>query len=148
MKYRAFFALCLVGTLGTMIGLAADKGSKVSHGHLRIVPTGNLQIGMPGELLPEPIEIATVPGAAVRFFSPDLGVMEESGTREAVLVADERGRVRAHVRLGENLGRYTVVAEFADQDGPSVSFHFRAVAPEMMQARAARLGLVREGGAR
>ena len=148
MKYRALFALCLVGTLGTMIGLAADKGSKNSLGTLRIVPTGNLQIGVPGELLPEPIEIATMPGAAVRFFSPDLGLLEESGAREAVLIADEQGRVRAHVRLGENLGRYTVVAEFAGQDGPSVSFHFRAIAPQMMASRNARLGLAQEGGAR
>lgn len=147
MKYRALFALCLVGSLGTMIGLAADKGAKSSAGHLRLVPSGNLQVGIPGELLPEPIELTTQPGATVRFFSPDLGIIEGSG-REALVVADELGRARAHVRLGENLGRYTVVAELAGQDGPSVTFHFRAVAPAAMQARSAELGLVNAGGAR
>lgn len=147
MKYRAFFALCLVGSLGTMIGLAADRGEKSAAGHLRLVPSGNLQVGVPGELLPEPIEIATLPGATVRFFSPDLGLIEGSG-REALVVADELGRARARVRLGENLGRYTIVAEVAGQDGPSVTFHFRAVAPAAMEARRAALGLDEAGGSR
>ena len=35
MKYRALFALCLVGSLGTMIGLAADKGAKSTAGQDR-----------------------------------------------------------------------------------------------------------------
>ena len=146
MQYRALFALCLVGTLGTMIGLAADKGSKSSPGHLRLVPSGNLQVGVPGELLAEPIEIATMPGSTVRFFSPDLGLIE--GRREALVVADELGRARAHVRLGENLGRTTVVAELVGQDGPSVTFHFRAAAPAALEARRIELGLVDAGGAK
>jgi hypothetical protein len=149
MKYRALSALCLVGSLCAVIGLAADSGAKKSsQSHLRIAPTGNLQVGIPGELLAEPIAVFTLPGTAVRFFSPDLGLLEESGGREAILVADERGRAQAHVRLGSNLGRYTVVAELVGQDGPSVSFHFRAIAPAAMEARRAELGLATNGGAR
>lgn len=131
-----------------MIGLAADRGAKSSQGHLRATPSGNLQVGIPGELLAEPIAVTTLPGNAVRFFSPDLGRIEESGTREATVIADERGLAQVHVRLGANLGRYTVVAELVGQDGPSASFHFRAIAPAAMEARRTSLGLATTGGAR
>lgn len=140
MKHRTVvLAVCLVGTLTAMFGLAAEQGTKGARGQLRFLPAGNLQVGVPGELLSEPIAVQATPGAAVQFLSPDLGVIDESGQASAIVVADEQGIASVHLRLGANLGRYTVVATLAHEDGPQIVYDFRAIEPEAMQARAARI---------
>jgi hypothetical protein len=112
-------------------------------------PAGNLQVGVPGALLAEPIRVHTQPGAKVRFFSPDLGRIEETHAAEATVVADERGLASVHVRLGANLGQYTVIASPAEADGSEAVYTFRALRPEAMELRQAKLAAARqEGGAR
>jgi hypothetical protein len=138
--------------LTAVLSLPAGQGREDLAPDLRMLPGGNLQVGVPGELLPYPIGVATAPGIEVTFSSPDLGLIEESGAATATVVADQQGLARVHVRLGKNLGRYTVIAGLAQGDGPALPFTFRAIRPESMAVRSERLGLAREtsvkGGAR
>lgn len=149
----AALALCLAGSLSTVIVTAAEKeGSLGAPLQIQFLPAGNLQVGVSGQLLPEPIAVQTTPGAEVRFFSPDLGLIEESGMAEATVIADAEGRASVHVRLGANLGRYTVVASPARGDGSLAVYNFRAIPGDAMQARYAKLAQARtqaahDGGA-
>ncbi len=140
----AALAVCLAGSLSAVIVTADQRrASRSAPLALQFLPAGNLQVGVTGELLPEPIAVQTTPGAEVRFFSPDLGLIEESGAAEATVIADERGRASVHVRLGANLGRYTVIASPARGDGSQAVYTFRALAGEAMQARKAKLAAAR-----
>lgn len=145
-------AVCLAGSLSALIVSSSEKKERKPPLRVEFLPAGNLQVGAPGELLAEPIAVHTRPGAAVRFFSPDLGLIEESGGAEATVRADERGLARVHVRLGANLGTYTVIASPAEGDGSQALYTFRALGAEAVQARRARLagaGVQAEtGGAR
>jgi len=133
-------AVCLLGSLSAVI-VTADRKEGLSSPPLeiRFLPAGNLQVGIPGELLAEPISVQTKPGAEVRFFSPDLGIIEESGAAEATVFADATGRASVHVRLGANTGHYTVIASPARGDGAQAQFTFRAIGAEAMQARSAKI---------
>src|SRR5262245_20371546 len=142
-------ALLVAGSLSTVIVTAADKqqtsgASLVLH----FVPEGNLQVGAPGELLPEPVSVRTTPGAEVRFRSPDLGIIEESGSAMTTVRADENGLASVHVRLGRNLGNYTVVVTPAEGDGTIGVYTFRAITRESMQARDAKIAQGRTNAAR
>ena len=132
-------AACLAGALSAVVFSSGEKGAESAPLRIDFVPAGNLQVGVPHELLPEPIAVRTQPGAAVHFFSPDLGLIEESGAVEATVKADENGWARVHVRLGANLGRYTVIASPAVGDGSQALFTFRAIPVEAQQARKAKL---------
>ena len=155
MKLRTVaLGLCLTSALSAVIVTAGEKDARAPLA-LRFLPEGNLQVGTPGTLLSEPIAVATVPGAEVRFYSPDLGLIEESGAAEATVTADAAGRASVHVRLGQNLGRYTVIASPARGEGGEALYTFRAVEPAAFAAREARLAAgpetsdaVRTGGAR
>src|SRR5262245_56280723 len=99
----AALAVCLAGSLSAVIRARAEQARRTGEPlPIQFVPAGNLQVGVPGELLAEPISVQTSPGAEVRFFSPDLGIIEESGKAEATVIADEHGRASVHVRLGQN----------------------------------------------
>lgn len=140
-------AVCLAGALSAVIVTATDKESRGTPLRLQFQPSGNLQVGVPGELLAEPVGVQTVPGAEVRFFSPDLGILEESGAAEATVVADARGWAGVHVRLGANLGRYTVIASPARGVGEEAVYTFRAIEPAAMQARSTKIAARTTGGA-
>ena len=135
-------AVCLAGSLSAWIVSAGERAERKPPLRVEFLPAGNLQVGAPGELLSEPIGVRTQPGAAVRFYSPDLGLLEESGKAEATVEADEDGLARVHVRLGANLGTYTVIASPAEGDGTEALFTFRAIRAEAMQARQSRLAQV------
>jgi hypothetical protein len=153
MKLRTLLlAVCLGGSLSAVVVTAEKRPTSVPL-TLEFLPAGNLQVGVPGELLAEPIAVRTRPGAEVSFFSPDLGIIEESGGAEATVVADSEGRASVHVRLGANLGGYSVLASPARGDGSQALYHFRAVTPEAMQVRRAKLaasthGVEPKGGVR
>jgi hypothetical protein len=136
----AALAVCLAGSLSAVIVTADQKrGARSAPLALQFLSAGNLQVGVTGELLPEPIAVQTTPGAEVRFYSPDLGLIEESGAAEATVIADAAGLASVHVRLGANLGRYTVIASPARGDGSEAVYTFRALDGEAMQARKAKL---------
>src|SRR5262245_22878230 len=120
-------AVCLAGSLSALIFSTAEKGERRPPLRIDFLPAGNLQVGAPGELLGEPIAVRTQPGAAVRFFSPDLGVIEESGRAEATVEANAQGLAQVRVRLGANLGTYTVIASPAKGDGTEARYTFRAL---------------------
>jgi hypothetical protein len=148
--HTALLSVCLAVLSSAVIVSAAQRKAAAAPLRMDFVPTGNLQLGTPGDLLPEPIGVRTKPGALVRFFSPDFGVIEESGAAEATVRADERGVAGVHVRLGENLGQYTVIASPAEGDGTDVLYTFRAIGAEAFQAREAKLAQARAsvGGGR
>ena len=132
----ALLSLCLAAIPSAVIVSAAQRKAPAAPLRMEFLPTGNLQLGAPGDLLPEPIGVRTKPGALVRFFSPDFGVIEESGGAEAMVRADEQGLARVHVRMGENLGQYTVIASPAEGDGTDVLYTFRAIGAEALRAQA------------
>lgn len=138
-------AVCLAGALSAVIVSATDKESRTPL-RLQFQSAGNLQVGVPGELLGEPVGVQTVPGAEVRFFSPDLGVIEESGAAEATITADVHGWAGVHVRLGANLGRYTVIASPARGVGQEAVYTFRALEPAAAAVRKAKIAR-KSGGA-
>jgi hypothetical protein len=143
-------AVCLAGSLSAWIVSSPEKGARPEPLSIEFLPAGNLQVGAPGELLAEPITVRTRPGAEVRFFSPDMGLIEESGRADAVVTADAEGLARARVRLGANLGTYTVIARPAQGDGTDARFTFRAVRAEALRARQAKIQQApsAKGGAR
>jgi hypothetical protein len=142
-------AVGVAGALSAALLTSAEKPIHESALRIEFDPAGNLQVGVPGTLLSEPITVRTQPGARVRFFSPDLGVIEETGAAEATVTADERGLAHVQVRLGANLGQYTVIASPAEGEGSEVVYTFRALRPEAMLEREAKLAAARkEGGAR
>jgi len=141
-------AVCLAGALSAVIVQATDKDSRSAPLRLQFRSAGNLQVGVPGERLAEPIGVQTEPGAEVRFFSPDLLLIEESGAAEATVTADARGWAGVHVRLGANLGRYTVIASPARGDGQEAVYTFRAIEPAAMQARSTKIAAQTTGGVR
>lgn len=109
------------------------------------IEAGNLQVGVVGQLLPWPVAVRTAPGRVVTFRSPDLGRFEESGRTLATVRADARGLARAHVRLGQNPGQYTVLVRVGDEAGPEVVYRLRALTAEQMATRAGRFGLAPDG---
>lgn len=102
---------------------------------------GNLQVGVPEQLLPLPIAVKTRPGVAVEFFSFDMAVMETTGSDSAVVIAGADGIANIPVRLGRNTGLYSVIARPADEDGPTLLFRLRCITEAQMKERSSRFGL-------